>query len=176
MEGGKSVNPHGDSPPPTPEATYERARRLTNLAIWTVSLQCRRLRANEPEDGVFAFRRLADFDFLIVALSRLRRAATIAAAIPGVRQDLTDAIAQFDLALPDLKKLRDVAEHIDEYALDSGRVRSVVRQELEVSTLSDDGTTLSWLGCSISSSEALRASQALFAAIQSASPSPSASG
>lgn len=176
MEGGKSVKPHSDSPPPTSEATYERARRLTNLALWTISLQCRRLQTDEPEDGLFVFRQLADFDFLVVALSRLRRAATIAAAVPEAKPVLTDAIAQFDLALPDLKMLRDVAEHIDDYALDAGRVRSVARQELEVSIVSDDGTTLSWLGGSISSTEALRASQALFAAIQSASLPPSTSG
>jgi hypothetical protein len=37
---------------PTSEATCERARRLANLAMWTVALQCRRLREEEPEDDI----------------------------------------------------------------------------------------------------------------------------
>ena len=152
---------------PSSGATYERARRLSNLAMWTVDLQCRRLQTDEPEDDAFVFRRFADFDFLVVALSRLRRAAMIATAVPEAKQLVMEAIARFDGSLPGLKKFRDVAEHIDEYAVDSGRIRAVRRQDLEVSTFADN--TLTWLGHSISSSEALRAGQALFAAIQAAS-------
>ena len=154
---------------PEPEATFERARRLANLSMWTVSLQCRRLRTHEPEDNDFVFRRLADFDFLVVALTRLRRAAVIAAKVQETKQIVSDAVKLFDLALPGLKKIRDVAEHIDEYAVDSGRDRSVMRQELEVSLLTQDGMTLNWLGSSINADKALNASQALFAAIQFAS-------
>jgi hypothetical protein len=46
---------------PSHAATYERARRLANLAVWTVALQKRRLKTNEPEDAEFLFRRWADF-------------------------------------------------------------------------------------------------------------------
>jgi hypothetical protein len=136
--------------------------------MWGVSVQCRRLAGREPEDDAFVFRRLADFDFLIVALVRLRRAAMIGARIPETKQIISAAIEAFDAALPGLKKLRDVAEHIDEYAVDSGRDRSVSRKELETSFPTED-LTLNWLGQTINAGEALHASQALFAAIQSAS-------
>ncbi len=63
-------------------ATYERARRLANVAVWSVELQCRRLQSVEPEDATFVLRKWADFDFLVVALTRLRRAAQLAASIP----------------------------------------------------------------------------------------------
>jgi hypothetical protein len=63
---------------PSPTATFERARRLANIAVWTAQLQRRRLFTNEPEDGVFLFRRWADFQFFIVALTRVRRAAVLA--------------------------------------------------------------------------------------------------
>jgi hypothetical protein len=50
---------------PSPAATYERGRRLANIAVWTAQLQRRRLSTNEPEDGEFPFRRSADFQFFI---------------------------------------------------------------------------------------------------------------
>lgn len=136
--------------------------------MWAVSVQCRRLAGREPEDEVFVFRRLTDFDFLIVALIRLRRAAMIAARVPETKRIVSVAIGTFDAALPGLKKLRDVAEHIDEYAVDSGRDHSVSRIELEAAFPTED-LTLDWLGQTINAGEALQASQVLLAAIQSAS-------
>ena len=76
---------------------------------------------------------------MIVALTRLRRAAELASGIPEVAQHLTLALQKFDTAIPGLKPLRDVSEHINEYAMDGGRRKSISRVELEASTLSQDG-------------------------------------
>lgn len=137
--------------------------------MWSVELQCRRLESVEPEDAMFALRRWTDFDFLIVALTRLRRAARLAATTPQLHASLGAALAQFDSALPDLKKMRDVAEHIDDYALDQGRQRAVARQSLEVSTMEDEGLTLHWLQARLNAREASQASRTLFAAVKEAS-------
>ena len=154
---------------PTATAIYERARRLANIAVRSVQLQCRRLQSPEPEDATFVFRKWADFDFLIVALTRLRCAAQLAAGVPQFQSSLVAAVEQFDRALPGLKGIRDVAEHIDEYALDQGRKKSVARQSLEVSTMEEEGPTLHWLGTSLNALEALQGSQILFTAIKQAS-------
>jgi len=45
-------------------ATYERACRYANNALWTLSLQRRRLKSQEPEDAEFIFRVWADYEFL----------------------------------------------------------------------------------------------------------------
>src|SRR5215510_10846291 len=118
----------------TSEATYERARRLANMSLWTIALQCRRLRSAEPEDSVFVLRRWADVDLLIVALTRLRRASELAQYVPEIKKQISQALKQFDSALPNLRKFRDVAEHINDYAMDHGK-HAVARQELEVSSL-----------------------------------------
>lgn len=118
---------------------------------------------------MFVFRRWSDFDFLIVTLTRLRRAAKLAATVPEIKAMLLIALNEFDLALPNLKKLRDVAEHIDDYALDNGRERSISRKALEVSFISLDGPTLEWLGHQLNAQDALHAAQKLFQAIQDAS-------
>ncbi|MGH8612143.1 MAG: hypothetical protein ACREYF_08905 [Gammaproteobacteria bacterium] len=151
---------------PTPAATYERARRLANVALWTVDLQCRRLRNADEIDETFLFRLWADFDFLVIALTRLRRAVSLAGKAPILAPPVAQALAAFDAALPQLKKLRDTAEHIDDYAVDRGRVKSVKRQDLEVSSLTMEGPTLEWLGFRLNTEEALNASQALFESLK----------
>lgn len=153
---------------PTSATTYERARRLANVSLWAISLQCRRLRSLEPEDDGFVFRKWVDFDFLIVALTRFRRAVKLAANIPEIQSEIATALKQFDSALPHLKKMRDVAEHIDDYAIEKGKVTSVERGLLEVSSLGDggEGLVLEWLGHELNADKALSASGKLFDTIR----------
>jgi hypothetical protein len=151
---------------PSHFATYERARRLANIELYTVALQRRRLRTKEPEDGEFLFRRWADFHFLVVALVRLRRAAELAAEIPKIKNEIRLALHKFDAAVPDLKKLRDVAEHFDDYALDRGRLTNINRRQLEVAVIGS--TKLSWLDGEFDADEAFNAGQHLFDAIKQA--------
>lgn len=71
----------------------------------------------------------------------------------------------FDAALPSLKQQRDIAEHIDDYAVDSSRRhdKSVGRMQVEVGVLEDESWT--WLGQEFNIGTALSAGEALFAAI-----------
>lgn len=87
---------------PSESSILERARSLCNEAVWTVALQRGRLRSSEPEDVDFVFRRWADFQFLIVALRRLRRAADFATRVSSVDVLVNDAIREFDQAIPGL--------------------------------------------------------------------------
>ena len=154
---------------PTSAATYERARRRANFTLWAIDLQCRRLQSSEPEDELFLFRKWADFDFLIVCLTRFHRFAKLVASIPEVKPHLTIPLQEFQAALPTLKRMRDVAEHFDDYAVDKGRLSDVKRQALEVSSMNDEGTVLNWLDVELNSQEALVACQKLFMAIKAAS-------
>jgi hypothetical protein len=140
------------------------------VSLWAINLQCRRLRSSEPEDDSFVLRKWVDFDFLIVALTRFRRAAKIAANIPEIHSEVATALKEFDSALPHLKKMRDVAEHIDDYAIEQGREASVERGLLEVSSLNDgeDGLILGWLGHQLNADKALSASRKLFDTIRKA--------
>ncbi|MFZ5496142.1 MAG: hypothetical protein ACOZE5_12505 [Verrucomicrobiota bacterium] len=149
---------------PTNAATYERARRLANQALWTVDLQCRRLESDEPGDRQFILRKWSDLHFLIVALTRLRRAAQLSVKVVPISADMRAALATFDRALPHLKKMRDVAEHIDEYSVDAGRDQSVSRKSLEVGYC--DGETWQWLGYDLNPRAALMAGIELFEAIR----------
>ncbi len=158
---------------PSSISTYERARRLANVSLWAINLQCRRLRSSEPEDEKgFVFRKWSDFDFLIVALIRFRRCVKLASKIPEIHLEILAALKEFDTALPHLKKVRDVAEHIDDYAIDQGKDDSVVRFSLEVSSLSEeeDGVVLDWLGHKMNTDSALLASRKLFDALRKAQP------
>jgi hypothetical protein len=46
-------------------------------------------------------------------------------------------------------------EHIDDYALDEGRKKSVARQSLETTMIKPEGPTLRWLGTTLNAREAL---------------------
>lgn len=153
---------------PTALSTLERSRRLSNRAIYAVNLQVARIRRGEPEDEEFLLRWDADAQFLIVALQRLRRAASISLQVPAVRDEIKNAIDAFDAALPGLARQRNTAEHIDEYALDSPKRhdKTVHRQMLEVSAFGVNGYW--WLGHKIEFDQALRAAGSLFQAVQTA--------
>jgi hypothetical protein len=138
---------------PSDAATYERARRLANLALWTVALQRRRLDSTEH--------------FFVVALSRLRRSVALALKIGALKSKMKDALWDFDLSLPHLKIMRDVAEHIDDYAIDAGRIPTISRKSLEIS--SRNGGTWQWLGFATNTESAFVAAIRLFDALKSAS-------
>ena len=149
---------------PDETAIYERARRLANLSLWTIDMQRRRINSDEPEDDKFVLRKWADFHFLIVALTRLRRSAVLATKAKTIEQKIKIALKEFDSALPNIKKMRDVAEHIDDYAVDSGKDKNISRKSLEVGII--DGETWHWLGFEINTKHALKASSQLFKAIK----------
>jgi hypothetical protein len=152
--------------PPSDEATITRAASLANEAVFAIALQCRRLRSTEPEDAEFVMRWWADAQFLVVMLRRLRRTAELAMKVPRAREEVEQALSEFDRSVPAVRKMRDVGEHIDEYALDQGRNKSVSRRALQVGSW--DGTTLTWLGDSLTADEALASAEALVAAIRRA--------
>jgi hypothetical protein len=152
---------------PSGAATYERARRLANNALWTIDLQRRRLNTDEPEDEKFVLRKWSDLHFLVVALTRFRRAAKLAARVPSIRSNIRAALDAFDAALPHLKKMRDVAEHVDEYSVDSGKDRNVSRKCLEVGSC--HGETWSSMGFGLDAGDALLASVSLFEVLKNCS-------
>ncbi|MBK3816463.1 MULTISPECIES: hypothetical protein [Paraburkholderia] len=92
-------------------------------SLLTVALQHRRLQTTEPEDAAFVFRWWSDLQFLVVALRRLRRAAAIGVRVPSVSERTKCAIDSFDRLLPDLAKMRNIGEHVDEYAVDAPKRR-----------------------------------------------------
>lgn len=149
---------------PSDAATYERARQLANVALWTIDIQRRRLNSTEPEDKDFPLRSWSDFQFLIVALIRLRRAAELAAKVPSIESSMRIALRNFDSVLPHLKTMRDVAEHIDDYGIDVGKNKNISRKSLEVSSW--DNRNWSWLGFETDIDAALLAGVQLFEALK----------
>ena len=151
--------------PPSDAVIFERAKSLCNEACFTVALQHRRLRTAEPEDRVFVFRWNADLQFLIVALRRLRRGVELASIVPDVSAGLKTALEEFDRNLPNLSKMRNVGEHIDDYVMGNQRNRhkDVQRSALQVSTW--NGTVFRWLGAELDIDIALTAAESLFMAL-----------
>src|SRR5438067_2385046 len=108
---------------PADAAILERAYSLALEAMKTIEMQRRRVNSEEPEDATFVFRWWADLQFFIVSLRRLRRVAELAEQVPSIAKDISTALTQFDAVLPMLSMMRNVGEHIDDYALDSTKRR-----------------------------------------------------
>jgi len=151
--------------PPSEMVILERAKSLCNVACFTIALQCRRLKTSEPEDEIFVLHWYADLRFLILTLRRLRRAAKLAADVPSVSACIEVAIFRFDKSLPGLGKLRNVDEHIDDYVRGNpkNQHKEIIRDELQRNSF--DGSVFYWLGAELDIDVALKAAEALFAAV-----------
>lgn len=65
--------------------------------------------------------RCPDYELLISSLSRLRQITALTLQVSSFKLPMEQAIAEVDIALPDLLTLRNTLEHADEYAVDNGR-------------------------------------------------------
>lgn len=79
--------------------------------------------------------------------------------VPSQKPAITEAITEFDRAVPKLLLLRNVGEHIDAYTLGKGRDPSVGRPQVQ--TGGWDGTVFEWLGVELDTEDALNAARKL---------------
>jgi hypothetical protein len=122
-------------------------------------MQLQRAREEPTAEPGGAFRWWIDLQFFIVSLRRLRKAAELGLRVTSERQAIREAIASFDRELPDLGLLRNVGEHIDEYAVGDGNDPSVGWRQLQVGGW--DGVTFEWLGTQLDAENALKAGRQL---------------
>lgn len=151
-------------------AVVERAKSIANEWMWAVSLQHDRIVNPRNEDqrfhpwGLGSFNE-ADIHFLVIALGRLRQAAATIEHVPSCWDSVRNAIKAFDDALPWRKQLRDVFEHLDDYATDSDRRRTnTERKKLQV--WSTTGTGLIFLGYDVDWNKANEAAKNLYSAVK----------
>lgn len=145
-------------------SVYEDARSESNVAVWAIHLQVQRLLSEKREIEDFVFQPVVDFHFLVTALNRLRKMAGLVSKYANISK----AIKQFDEALPDLIKIRNVLEHLDEYRLGEGRNKKVKVSALRTIVLGND--KIEWLDYEIEVDQAIRASVLLFQAIKDNAP------
>jgi hypothetical protein len=153
---------------PEEHKIYWSARNLANLAIWGVIIQIERVKQYEPVDENYSNKNLVDFQFLIVALWRLRRAAKLALSATNSTL-IASALAEFDRALPDLKDMRDAAEHRDEYEAGKGQKARIRNQALSIH-IQDKPNEWRWSGFNLNFEKAMQRSEELFAALIESEP------
>jgi len=141
-------------------AIIEDAKNMANIAVWSVELQLKRLMSGKHEIEEFVMQPVVDFHFLIVALTRLRQAASLMSAV----SDLSKAISDFDASLPNLRTVRNILEHIDEYRVGEGKNKSVPSSSFQTIEFNDQNIT--WVGYEINLEHAKSASSELFLEIK----------
>jgi hypothetical protein len=153
-------------------AIVERAKSMANHLMWAVSLQRDRLSKPREQDrpfhpfGIQGFHE-ADLHFLVIALGRLRKVAATIEHAPEQWNRVQQAIGVFDKRIPWLRRVRDVFEHLEDYAIDSDLRRTdTSRRELQVWEATDSG--INFLGFEINWDDAHAAAEELYGAVKAA--------
>ncbi len=164
-----------DNQKPKPSAILRRAASVANDAAVAIEMQLGRIRdgfASRDPDAFWTVQ--IDIEFLISSLWKMRLAGKLARSVLG--QSWT-ALSEFDRALPHLKLMRDVMEHIDEYGRDAdGRARrhyhartgQLVGRRYLHSQMSHSDKSFNWLGGTLEFDPARVASLQLLSAIREA--------
>ena len=139
---------------------YEKALRFANFAMFTIDLQLNRLKEEELMDGIFLKRRWADFHFFILAVTKLRQSAELCCKIDTIKEAIKEGLSKFDKELPFIRRLRNVDQHWNNYALNEGWDKSVEITMLEVG-IEIDGK-FEWLGETICPDECMNVCNSLF--------------
>lgn len=147
---------------------YEDGRHFANISVWAVALQVKRLETNKPELEDFDFQPVVDFHFLVTGLARLQEIAETLKAIDDMRPAMEKAIEAFKTEVPGLRYMRNVLEHMGEYARGDGKNKAV--QYREIFTIGLDPDCIQWLGHELRPRAALAASDALFRVIKENPP------
>lgn len=171
----RASDSYHDSREPSALQVIDRAVRLGSNALYAIDLQIRRIASSEPEDEEFLFRPWMDIQYLIYTFWRMRLAGRAAARKASDDPSLVAAVAAFDRQIPHLKAMRDVAQHLDDYILDSsqrrttrrsGDSRPVGRRQLEVGAWSMD--SFHWLGMELRFAESRQAAAELYSSLRAA--------
>jgi len=145
----------------------EEARHFANVYVHSVQLQISRIR--QPPTEEFPLASTVDFEFLLISLRKLRRAAELVQRIPPVQLDMDLAIKRFDSALPYLAVLRNASEHFDEHLEGRDRGKCLVQNyPSSFSTFLESKGGYVWLNKDINFQDCLNASGALFDAVRNA--------
>lgn len=150
------------------KALYEDARIIVNIYTLTVEMQISRVHEEVQNGEFFIMRQIVDFEFLLVALARLRRAACAIEMIPIAKGTIREAIKKYDKRLPDLMKLRNISEHYDAYLLKQGKDKTIDRDIIRSSLLTKCrlNATFEWMGYTMNLNECMTAAEELFLEIQ----------
>jgi hypothetical protein len=137
---------------------------MTDADLWMVAVNMQHHRILEHlDDFIFAWPRRVDFQFLLVSLTRLRRAISFAAEVDQLKQALSARIVEFDGRVPFLSRLRNIGEHFDDYAAGRGRGTQVTRDQLRSSRWSDGPEAyIGWLGEEVRLAEVRAAAENLY--------------
>lgn len=128
-------------------------RMRTEATTWINAAHMQHHRVTHPvvdpsAPGNEVWRQEIDLHFLLVALTRLRRAVGLTTRVQELQGVLVERLTTFDEAVPSLKTLRNVAEHFDDYTIGRGRAAGIVRQQLQAWSLgehSSQGLVWRWL-------------------------------
>ena len=89
-------------------AACDDALIVANNFVFSVAMQISRIREKRADVEPFVMRPFVDLEFLVVGLTRLRRAANVINLFPYTETKLSQAMEKYDKRLSNLKQLRNI--------------------------------------------------------------------
>ena len=137
---------------------------------FAVVMQISRVREERADVEPFVMRSFVDLEFLLVALTRLRRAANVINSFPYTETKLSQAMEKYDRRLSGLKQLRNITEHYDDYLLkkDRGKIINLklIRSGYMTKCMSYD--CVEWMDFKLDLDECQAASEELYTSMKAA--------
>ena len=144
-------------------AACDDALIVANNFVFSVAMQISRIREKRADVEPFVMRRFVDLEFLVVALTRLRRAANVINLFPYTETKLSQAMEKYDKRLSGLKQLRNITEHYDDYLLKKCRNKKIdlkaIRSGYMTKCISYD--SVEWMDFRLDLDECLAAAEEL---------------
>ena len=151
-------------------AACDDALTVANNYVFAVVTQISRVREECADAELFVMRQFVEFEFLLVALTRLRRAAGVINLFPYTESNLSQAMAKYDERLLGLKQWRNITEHYDDYLLNIGRDKKLdpktIRSGYMTKCMSYD--SVEWMGFKFELDECLAAAEELYISMKAA--------
>lgn len=149
---------------------FEKAIRLATTILFSIELQYERMQTNGSKDISIASQiKWIDFQFFIIALNRLEKVACLLKSIHIIKSKIKLAIKEFNKSIPDLKTIRNIIEHLEEYAKGSGNLNKNGEEEIisrhGIENHSILGSKWSWLEYKIDIDISFEASKKLYSTI-----------
>ena len=151
-------------------AACDDALIVANNFVFAVVMQISRVREERADVEPFVMRPFVDLEFLLVALTRLRRAANVINLFPYTETKLSQAMEKYDKRLSGLKQLRNITEHYDDYLLKKGKDKNIdlktIRSGLMTKCMSYD--SVEWMDFRLDLDECLAAAEELYISMSAA--------
>lgn len=167
--------PSGPNKPTSTDVAIQKAVSFATAELGAMRLQSKRLQAATAGTDDVSSQSWSDAQFFLVALTRFKHSVQVATSFDGFipSSELFEAQRELDASAPELKLMRDVGEHLEDYAAGSGRKDEARDDEIHTAVVT--AHSFNWIGREVKFRAAISAAEKVIQALLQLHTIPSSS-